>query len=276
MTDTLPPLPLSDEQIIAVRKQQSGRYGSGGLEPYADSIAFARAILRAALPAAQPTLAKHQPCGCVICTCEDEEKCHGCGAKHCGTHPVGKIPSPLYAAPVAHPAKPDTFRAILDWRMCSDPWPGGDMQAVDEWLNEQSRDLGYSDWVDAYHTLQSLPASPVAQTLTDGVPVSPATKDDFPYDRTFKAIAAATKAQVKGVAVEVSVEAFIKAWNAYPTRGVQPSDEPLRWEFTGIAGLKRFLTQKQYEAQTPGTQEWYRPICPKCGPAAGVKGPEHG
>jgi hypothetical protein len=55
MTDTLPPLPLSDEQIIAVRKQQSGRYGSGGLEPYADSIAFARAILRAALPAAQPT-----------------------------------------------------------------------------------------------------------------------------------------------------------------------------------------------------------------------------
>jgi hypothetical protein len=56
MTDTLPPLPLSDEQIIAVRKQQSGRYGSGGLEPYADSIAFARAILRAALPAAQPTV----------------------------------------------------------------------------------------------------------------------------------------------------------------------------------------------------------------------------
>jgi ribA/ribD-fused uncharacterized protein len=49
--------------------------------------------------------------------------------------------------------------------------------------------------------------------------------------------------------------------------GVMASDEPLRWEFTGIAGLKRFLTQKQYEAQTPGTQEWYRPICPKCGPA---------
>jgi hypothetical protein len=45
---------MSDEQIIAIRKQQSGRYGSGGLEPYADSIAFARAILRAALPAAQP------------------------------------------------------------------------------------------------------------------------------------------------------------------------------------------------------------------------------
>ena len=29
-------------------------------------------------------LAKYQPCGCVICTCEDEKQCHGCGAKHCG------------------------------------------------------------------------------------------------------------------------------------------------------------------------------------------------
>jgi hypothetical protein len=38
---------LTDEEIIAVRKAQSGRYGSNGLEPYADSIAFARAILAA-------------------------------------------------------------------------------------------------------------------------------------------------------------------------------------------------------------------------------------
>lgn len=42
--------------------------------------------------------------------------------------------------------------------------------------------------------------------------------------------------------------------------------ELLAWEFTGIAGLKRFLTQRQYEAQTPGTKRWYRPICPTCGP----------
>ena len=27
-------------------------------------------------------LAKHQPCGCIICTCEDEIQCQGCGAKH--------------------------------------------------------------------------------------------------------------------------------------------------------------------------------------------------
>src|SRR5690606_12834143 len=31
-------------------------------------------------------LAKHQPCGCVLCTCEDEKQCQGCGAKFCGNH----------------------------------------------------------------------------------------------------------------------------------------------------------------------------------------------
>lgn len=41
-------------------------------------------------------LAKHQPCGCVICTCEHETQCQGCGAKHCGTHAVGNIPNPVY------------------------------------------------------------------------------------------------------------------------------------------------------------------------------------
>lgn len=30
-------------------------------------------------------LAREQPCGCLVCTCEDEERCHGCGAKNCGT-----------------------------------------------------------------------------------------------------------------------------------------------------------------------------------------------
>ena len=44
-------------------------------------------------------LAKNQPCGCVVCYCENGEKCLGCGAKNCGTHPVGKIPNPVFAAP---------------------------------------------------------------------------------------------------------------------------------------------------------------------------------
>jgi hypothetical protein len=41
-------------------------------------------------------LAKNQDCGCVICTCENDVRCMGCGAKHCGTHPVGQIPRPKY------------------------------------------------------------------------------------------------------------------------------------------------------------------------------------
>jgi hypothetical protein len=90
MTDTLPPLPLSDEQIIAVRKQQSGRYGSGGLEPYADSIAFARAILRAALPAAQPVA--WLCCGSLF---------HAYDAIPANMLPPMGSPVPLYAVPVA-------------------------------------------------------------------------------------------------------------------------------------------------------------------------------
>jgi len=29
-------------------------------------------------------LARQQPCGCVVCSCEDDERCHGCGACACG------------------------------------------------------------------------------------------------------------------------------------------------------------------------------------------------
>jgi len=40
-------------------------------------------------------LQRNQPCGCIVCMCDDDERCHGCGAKHCGTHPVGQIPNPM-------------------------------------------------------------------------------------------------------------------------------------------------------------------------------------
>jgi hypothetical protein len=63
-------------------------------------------------------------------------------------------------APTDAQIEPATFREILDWRMCSDPWPGGDMQTVDAWMDARSRELGYSDWLDAYHTLQKLPPAP--------------------------------------------------------------------------------------------------------------------
>lgn len=51
----------------------------------------------------------------------------------------------------------EQMRAILDWRMCSDPWPGGDMNAVDDWLDGVCREGGYQDWVDAYHSLIGAP-----------------------------------------------------------------------------------------------------------------------
>ncbi len=29
-------------------------------------------------------LLRRQPCGCVVCSCNDDERCHGCGGKMCG------------------------------------------------------------------------------------------------------------------------------------------------------------------------------------------------
>ena len=45
-----------------------------------------------------PALAKYQKCGCIVCTCEDDYQCQGCGAYHCGTHPVGEIHDAVYEA----------------------------------------------------------------------------------------------------------------------------------------------------------------------------------
>lgn len=40
--------------------------------------------------------------------------------------------------------------------------------------------------------------------------------------------------------------------------------DPVAWECTGI-GLKRFLTQVQYEAQAPNVKRWYVPFrCSTC------------
>lgn len=41
-------------------------------------------------------LARVQPCGCVVCYCENQVQCLGCGAEHCGTHDLGEIPNPVY------------------------------------------------------------------------------------------------------------------------------------------------------------------------------------
>ena len=45
------------------------------------------------------------------------------------------------------------LRALLDWYMCSDPWPGGDQDAIARWLNDLCRERGFVDWTMAYHEL---------------------------------------------------------------------------------------------------------------------------
>lgn len=50
-------------------------------------------------------LARQQPCGCVVCYCENQERCLGCGAKYCGTHDVGEIPNPVYVDHIADASK---------------------------------------------------------------------------------------------------------------------------------------------------------------------------
>ena len=56
-------------------------------------------------------LARQQPCGCVVCICESDDRCNGCGAKGCGNHPVGEMPNPVFQAyPMAY-VKPDSRTA---------------------------------------------------------------------------------------------------------------------------------------------------------------------
>lgn len=52
--------------------------------------------LSEALKWKEPMLSRNQPCGCVICNCESEERCSGCGSKYCGTHAIGQIPNAIY------------------------------------------------------------------------------------------------------------------------------------------------------------------------------------
>lgn len=94
---------------------------SFGERPAAAPNFWWRSIIRKMLgdapqPAEQP-LAKNQPCGCVVCTCEDERQCQGCGARHCGAHPVGEIPNPAHVRPTAPPAQGESIeKRVSDLR----------------------------------------------------------------------------------------------------------------------------------------------------------------
>lgn len=52
---------------------------AGLVPPEAESKAF-------------PKYKRNQSCGCVLCICNDDIQCHGCGAKSCGLYPKGEHP----------------------------------------------------------------------------------------------------------------------------------------------------------------------------------------
>lgn len=47
------------------------------------------------------------------------------------------------------------FRAILDWMMFSDPWPGGETDykrvIITAWLDREAQARGWEDWIEAFH-----------------------------------------------------------------------------------------------------------------------------
>lgn len=47
--------------------------------------------------------------------------------------------------------KDEELRSLLDWRMCSDPFPCEGIELLDAYLNRVSQAFGFSDWIDAYH-----------------------------------------------------------------------------------------------------------------------------
>lgn len=83
---------------IARTKDQAGKEAIAALQSMQGEAAHER------------LLARNQPCGCVVCYCENEDQCQGCGAKNCGTHPVGDMPSPLYT----HPQIPAAVEGFID------------------------------------------------------------------------------------------------------------------------------------------------------------------
>lgn len=52
------------------------------------------------------------------------------------------------------------FRALLDWYMCSDPWPvepdkSDSHETITRWLTRECRRRSFNGWVDAYYHFRS-------------------------------------------------------------------------------------------------------------------------
>jgi len=48
------------------------------------------------------------------------------------------------------------FRALLNWYMCSDPWPttAGEHRTITAFLDAEAKRRGYENWVVAYHEFE--------------------------------------------------------------------------------------------------------------------------
>lgn len=49
----------------------------------------------------------------------------------------------------------EEFKALLEWRMCSDPFPMEESKKhlIDDLLDGMAVDFGFGDWLEAYHAL---------------------------------------------------------------------------------------------------------------------------
>lgn len=57
------------------------------------------------------------------------------------------------------------FQEVLAWRMCTDPWPSQSVSIdkIDAWLDRESRERGYRDWIHAYHDFKGETITPSGQ-----------------------------------------------------------------------------------------------------------------
>lgn len=77
--------------------------------------------------AEKPLLARNQKCGCVVCICDSDTHCFGCGAKNCGNHALGQIPEPVYQPHCTGPAEAGWRATIaaIDWLQTPGIWTDG-------------------------------------------------------------------------------------------------------------------------------------------------------
>lgn len=83
---------MTDYSDLRAKAEAASKVFLGAVPVFGDDLAAILAELEAGkariaeLEAGQdwPRLAKRQPCGCVVCTCQSDVQCGGCGAKRCG------------------------------------------------------------------------------------------------------------------------------------------------------------------------------------------------